>query len=83
MEEEDEVQIEEDPTKALYDRVKDFVINTGITSKESLMRNFQLSSQKAEQFLTTMASQQILMPGYEGTSELGPAVYSFRNEVKS
>ena len=83
MEEEDEAQIEEDPTKALYDRVKDFVINTGITSKESLMRNFQLSSQKAEQFLTTMASQQILMPGYEGKYELGPAVFSFHNEVKS
>ena len=47
------------------------------------MRNFQLSSQKAEQFLTTMASQQILMPGYEGKYELGPAVYSFLNEVKS
>lgn len=62
-----------DPAKKLYEDIKDFVVHTGITTKESIMRNFQVSSSKADTYLATMVSEGILMMAYDGGYILGPA----------
>ena len=83
LEEDDDEEIESDdvdPQKKLYDDVKDFVIHTGIMSKESIMRNFQVSSSKADNFLATMVSEQVLMFSYDGNYVFGPAAISARQK---
>lgn len=83
LEEEDdeEENVEEiDPQKRLYEDIKDFVIHTGITSKESIMRNFQLTSSKADSYLASMVSEQVLMLGYGGEYNLGPAAITIRQK---
>ncbi len=80
-EEEEETTLEEvDPQKRLYDDVKDFVIHTGITTKESIVRNFQVSGSKADTYLATMVSENVLMMGYGGEYVLGPAAISARQK---
>ncbi len=71
---------ESDPAKRLYDDVKDFVICTGITSKESIMRNFQVTSSKADNFLLTMVQENVLMASYDGKYVLGPAAIMARQK---
>ena len=83
IEDDDDEEIESDdvdPQKKLYDDVKDFVIHTGIMSKESIMRNFQVSSSKADNFLATMVSEQVLMFSYDGNYVFGPAAISARQK---
>lgn len=83
LEDDDDEEIESDdvdPQKKLYDDVKDFVIHTGIMSKESIMRNFQVSSSKADNFLASMVSEQILMFSYDGNYVFGPAAISARQK---
>lgn len=77
----DNDNIEEvDPQKRLYDDIKDFVIHTGITSKESIIRNFQVSSAKADNYLATMVSENVLMMGFGGHYVLGPAAITARQK---
>lgn len=83
LEDDDDEEIQSDdvdPQKKLYDDVKDFVIHTGIMSKESIMRNFQVSSSKADNFLATMVSEQVLMFSYDGNYVFGPAAISARQK---
>ncbi len=83
LEEEDDEEdaVEEiDPQKRLYEDVKDFVIQTGITAKESVMRNFQLTSSKADSYLASLVSEQVLMLGYGGEYNLGPAAITIRQK---
>lgn len=80
-EEDEEIQSDDsDPAKRLYDDVKDFVIHTGITSKESIMRNFQVTSSKADNFLLTMVQENVLMASYDGKYVLGPAAIMARQK---
>ncbi len=79
--EEEDPNVEEvDPQKRLYDDIKDFVIHTGITSKESIIRNFQVTSSKADNYLATMVSEDVLMMGFGGHYVLGPAAITARQK---
>ncbi len=79
--EEENPNVEEvDPQKRLYDDIKDFVIHTGITSKESIIRNFQVTSSKADNYLATMVSEDVLMMGFGGHYVLGPAAITARQK---
>ena len=80
--EEEEASTEIDVNKSQYDSVKDFVIHTGITSKESIVRNFQITSQKAETYLATMVSENVLMMGFGGNYVLGPAALAILDSTK-
>lgn len=44
-----------------YEKVKDFVISTGICSKSTIMKNFLLSYNKADQILTRLKQEGIVM----------------------
>lgn len=68
---EEEVDVEGD----LYSDIRDYVIQTGITSKSSIMRSFQVSSQKADQFLARLQSENIIALGGNGKYILGPAAH--------
>ena len=57
---------EEDVSGDLYDDIKDFVKKTGITSKSCMMRSFQISSQKADQFFARLVQDNIIILGPEG-----------------
>jgi DNA segregation ATPase FtsK/SpoIIIE-like protein len=59
----------------LYTDIVDYVTHTGITSKSSIMRSFQVSSQKADQFIARMASECIIALGPSGKYVLGPAAH--------
>ncbi|MDD6240302.1 MAG: DNA translocase FtsK [Eubacteriales bacterium] len=50
----------------LYDDIKDFVTSTGITSKSALMRSFQISSAKADQFFSRLVQDGVIHLGPEG-----------------
>ena len=76
MEEDEPIVVNSDPNQNLYGDVKDFVIHTGITSKERIMKNFQVNAQKADTFLATMVSENVLMLGYGGEYVLGPSAVS-------
>lgn len=69
--EEEEVDVEGD----LYSDVREFVIHTGITSKSSIMRNFQIASAKADQFLARLQSESVIILGVNGKYVLGPAAH--------
>lgn len=64
---------ESNPEGDLYSDVKEFVSTTGITSKTSIMRSFQISSLKADQFLSRLQSEGIVLPGPNGKYTIGPA----------
>ena len=59
----------------IYSEIKDFVIGTGITSKATLMRSFQISSSKADQFIARLQSDSIITYGPNGKYVLGPAAH--------
>lgn len=66
---------EDDPEGDLYSDIKDYVIHTGITSKASIMRCFQVSSMKADQFMARLQSESIIALGPSGKYVLGPAAH--------
>ncbi len=68
---EEEVDVEGD----LYTDIRDYVIHTGITSKTAIMRSFQVSSQKADQFLARLQSESVIALGGSGKYILGPAAH--------
>ncbi len=68
---EEEADVEGD----LYSDIKEYVIYTGITSKSSIMRSFQVSSMKADQFLARLQSESIIAMGPSGKFVLGPAAH--------
>ncbi len=74
-----EVEKEEEevsnPDGDLYSDIREFVIHTGITSKTSIMRSFQVSSLKADQFLVRLQSESIICLGPNGKYILGPAAH--------
>ena len=57
---------EENEEGDLYDDIKDFVTSTGITSKSALMRSFQISSAKADQFFSRLVQDGVIHLGPEG-----------------
>lgn len=60
-------EVEEvDPEAELYESVRDFVVSTGISSKSTLMRSFQLSSAKADQYISRLVQEGTLMLGANG-----------------
>lgn len=64
-----DAQVEINP----YDNIKDFVIKTQITSKATIMRTFQLSASKVDQYINTLLSESIICLGPNGQYVLGPA----------
>ncbi len=72
---EEEVEEESNPEGDLYTDICEFVVQTGITSKTSIMRSFQVSSLKADQFIVRMQSDGILALGPNGKLILGPAAH--------
>lgn len=59
--EEDENSSYANASEENYEKVKDFVISTGICSKSTIMKNFLLSYNKADQILTRLKQEGILM----------------------
>lgn len=72
----EETQVKVDPEAKLYNDVKDFVIHTGITDRDCIMKNFKMSAPKLDSYLSAMVSENVLMQGYGGTYVLGPAAMS-------
>ena len=73
-----DVEKQEEPTETegdLYSDIRDFVIHTGITSKSSIMRSFQVSSMKCDQFLARLQAESIITLGPGGKYVLGPAAH--------
>lgn len=75
-----EIAVEADPNKRLYDDVKDFVVHTGFAKRENIVRNFQVSNQKADTFLMTMVSEGVLMLGYNNEYVLGPGAQAILDQ---
>jgi S-DNA-T family DNA segregation ATPase FtsK/SpoIIIE len=59
----------------LYDEIKNFVCETGITSKTTMMRSFQITSLKADQFISRLSAEGYLTLGLDGKYLLGPAAH--------
>lgn len=73
-----DVENQEEPVESegdLYTDIRDFVIHTGITSKTSIMRSFQVSSMKCDQFLARLQAESIIALGPGGKYVLGPAAH--------
>ena len=75
LEVEQEEEETSNPDGDLYTDIRDFVVHTGITSKTSIMRSFQVSSLKADQFLARLQSEGIIGLGPNGKFILGPAAH--------
>lgn len=58
----------------VYDMIKDFVVHTGLTSKTSLMHNFNLTSLKADQYLSKLVSDNVIECSIGGKYVLSPHV---------
>ena len=73
VEKQEEVSV--NPEGDLYNDIREYVIETGITSKASIMRSFQVSSSKADQFISRLQSEAVITFGPNGKYVLGPAAH--------
>lgn len=73
-EEEVEEEVKAGSGDEVYDMIKDFVVHTGLTSKTSLMHNFNVTSVKADQYLAKLVSENVIEPSIGGKYVLSPHV---------
>lgn len=73
--EEEDIEEEKDPNlDEVYESIKDFIIHTGLTSKTTLMRNFNLTSLKVDQYYSKLVADDIIELGPGGKYVLSPSV---------